>query len=166
MSKRRIEVSNGTRTSTNSLSNSVSNSINDNVDDIQSILDGIIGEDYIIKETGIRDLKQIFFLKLIIDTSIQSVYELSDLLPNLKKLVLDNSNIVTIRDLGIGLKLITSLSLSNCGLNDIDGIGALQSLEELSLSNNSIADVTPLAMHENIKVRIIIFRIYQYCLMY
>jgi Leucine-rich repeat (LRR) protein len=54
--------------------------------------------------------------------------------------------------LGIGLRHITSLSLSFCGLNDLDGIGVLTGLQEICLSDNFITDVAPLAMHENLQV--------------
>jgi Leucine-rich repeat (LRR) protein len=121
-------------------------------DDIQTLMDGIIGEEYIQKVVGNQELSKISHLSIEIDTSRQSVYDLCVILPNLKHLVLDNSIIPSVRDLGIGLRYITSLSLSFCGLNDIDGIGVLTGLQELNLSDNQINDVTPLAMHENLQV--------------
>ncbi|KAJ1437271.1 hypothetical protein B484DRAFT_238724 [Ochromonadaceae sp. CCMP2298] len=120
-------------------------------EDLQKLADGIIGEEYIQKETGTEDMASIVHLALTIDTTRQSIYELNEFLPNLKHLVLDNSNISSVRDLGIGLRSLTSLSLSCCGLNDIDGIGVLTGLQELCLSDNYITDVTPLAMHENLQ---------------
>jgi hypothetical protein len=123
-------------------------------DDLQTLMDGIVGEEYIQKETGIEDMATIVHLVLTIDTNRQSIYELNEFLPNLKHLVLDNSNISSVRDLGIGLRSLTSLSLSCCGLNDIDGIGVLTGLQELCLSDNYITDVTPLAMHENLQVSV------------
>jgi Leucine-rich repeat (LRR) protein len=66
--------------------------------------------------------------------------------------VLDNSTIGSIRDLGVGMRCLTSLSLSGCGLHDLDGIGVLTGLQELNLSDNYISDVTPLTMHENLEV--------------
>lgn len=120
--------------------------------DFESILNGIINEEYIQRETGVSDLKSITHLNLIIDTSQQCIFELSEILPNLKHLVLDHSNINSIRDLGIGLRHIISLSLSCCSLYDIDGIGVLTGLQELCLSDNYISDVTPIAIHENLQV--------------
>ena len=125
----------------------------DDEDAMQCLLDTIIGEDYIVQQTGITDFSKIIHLQLSIDTSQQSIFELSDLLPNLQHLELDNSTIASVRDLGIGLRRITSLSLATCGLNDLDGIGVLTGLQELNLSNNYITDVTPLAIHENLQVR-------------
>jgi hypothetical protein len=130
-------------------------------DDLQTILDGIIGEEYVREETGQEDLSTIVHLALKIDTSRQSVYDVHQFLPNLQHLVLDNSVITSVRDLGIGLRFIVSLSLSSCGLIDIDGIGVLTGLQELNLSDNSIADVTPLAMHENLQVLRVVPRLYR-----
>ena len=121
-------------------------------DDMQNIMNSIINEEYIRRETGADDMESIMHLNLIIDTADQSVFELSEILPNLKHLVLDHSNITSIRDLGIGLRFLTSLSLSSCSLYDIDGIGVLTGLQELCLSDNYLTDVTPLAMHETIQV--------------
>jgi Leucine-rich repeat (LRR) protein len=116
-------------------------------------MNSIINEEYIRRETGADDIEAIIHLNLVIDTAEQSVFELSEILPNLKHLILDHSNIASIRDLGIGLRFLTSLSLSSCSLYDIDGIGVLTGLQELCLSDNYLTDVTPLAMHENIQVR-------------
>ena len=115
-------------------------------------MDGLIGEEFVQKETGQDDLTQISRLALVIDTSRQSVYDLHEFLPNLNHLILDNSSISCVRDLGVGLRNLTSLSLSRCGLCDIDGIGVLTGLQDLSLSHNFIIDATPLAMHENLQV--------------
>ena len=120
--------------------------------DIQSIFDSIIGPEYLTEVTGTMDLSTVEFLDIVVDTAVQSILDLSDLLPNLKELVLDNSSVSSVRDLGVGLKLLKSLSLSSCGLHDIDGIGVLYDLRKLCLSNNYISDVTPLAMHENLEV--------------
>lgn len=120
--------------------------------DLQNIMDSVIGEEYLINATGQSDLSTVSFLDMVIDTQVQSVLELCDLLPQLRTLVLDHSNICSVRDLGTGLRTITSLSLCFCGLHDIDGIGVLSGLHELILSENHISDVGPLAMHDSLKV--------------
>ncbi len=127
-------------------------SSSEEVDDLQALIDGVIGEDYLIGITGATDLNKLDFLEIIIDTSVQSIFGLSELLPNLKSLVLDNSIISSVRDLGVGLRYITFLSLASCGLSDLDGIGVLTGLQEICLSDNFIQDVAPLAMHENLQV--------------
>jgi Leucine-rich repeat (LRR) protein len=136
---------------------------NEDKNDLQTIIDGLIGEDFIIRETGINNLSKIFHLTLKIDTSTQSIYELGDLLPNLKSLVLDNCKILSVRDLGLSLSRIVSLSLGFCGLNDIDGLGAFTGLKELNLHNNNLVDVTPLAMHENLQVEYMFRLSFHFC---
>ncbi len=124
----------------------------DGDDELQTLMDGIIGEEFITNATGTTNMLQIEHLEIVIDTTVQSIFGLSELLPNLKYLVLDTSVIGSVRDLGIGLRYIVSLSLSSCGLNDLDGIGVLTGLQEMCLSDNHISDVAPLAMHENLQV--------------
>ncbi len=121
-------------------------------DELLTLMNGIIGSDKITSITGHSDMTKVEHLSIVIDTNVQSIFNLCELLPNLKHLVLDNSIISSVRDLGIGLRHITSLSLSFCGLNDLDGIGVLTGLQEICLSDNFITDVAPLAMHENLQV--------------
>jgi Leucine-rich repeat (LRR) protein len=120
--------------------------------ELEHILASRIDEDFIVSISGIKDLNRIEYLSFQIDSNVQSVLDLPDLLPNLKHLVLDNSTITTIRDLGVGLRGLSSLSLSGCGLHDLDGIGVLHGLEELNLSDNYISDIAPLSMHEKLQV--------------
>ena len=75
---------------------------------------------------------------------------MGSLLPSLRELVLDGSTIVSIRDLGTGLRSLKALSLNDCGLSDIDGIAVFSELERLSLKNNNLSDITPLAMHDHL----------------
>lgn len=127
-------------------------SISDNGEDFQSILDAVISEEYIKKITGNVDLSKILHLELKIDSQLQSILDLKDFVPNLKYLVLDYSNISSIRDLGTGIRSLESVSLNSCGICDLDGIGVLTGIKELSVKDNFISDVTPLAIHENIMV--------------
>ena len=122
--------------------------------DLQKILDGILGVEYLRKATKQNDLSKVTSLQIVVNSSYQSLLDLKTHLPNLMSLSLDNSTIMSIRDLGVDLRNILILSLSACGLNDLDGIGVLTGLINLNVSNNSITDVAPLAMHENIEVKI------------
>lgn len=157
---RKIGYSESPRRSNQSKSNSFKEepqNTTENVSDpiqseLESLLASRIDEDYIISVTGVKDVSRIEYISLQIDTSIQSLLDLPDLLPSIKHLVLDNSTISSIRDLGVGLRNLSSLSLSGCGLHDLDGIGVLTGLQELNLSDNYIADITPLTMHEHIQV--------------
>lgn len=56
------------------------------------------------------------------------------------------------RDLGTSLQSLRILWLSRSGVTDLDGIGALCGLKELYLAFNDIADLTPLAMHDELQV--------------
>ena len=120
--------------------------------ELQRILDGIITEESLIQATGEDDLTVVQRLQLQVNTSFQSLLDLNHLLPSLRHLILDTSIISSVRDLGVGLRNLTNLSLNDCGLNDIDGISVLANLVELSACDNSIADVSPLAMHDNIQI--------------
>jgi hypothetical protein len=120
-------------------------------EELQMIIDGILGEDYLMEVTQQNDLSVVNRLQIQVNSSYQSLLDLNNFLPNLRELVLDSSTIVSIRDLGVGLRQLTTLSLNDCGLTDLDGIGVLTGLIQLSLMDNLIADVAPLAMHENIE---------------
>eukprot|EP01031_Cornospumella_fuschlensis_P028240 gene28240-34099_t len=120
-------------------------------EDYEAILSSAIDEKYIQSQLGDVDLQTVEYISLQIDSATQSIFELPELLPQLKHLVLDNSNVSSVRDLGVGLRSLWSLSLCGCALYDIDGIGVLTGLKELNVSNNFISDVTPLALHENLQ---------------
>jgi Leucine-rich repeat (LRR) protein len=122
-------------------------------DNMQSILDSIIGEEFLKKESGAQNLLLVERLEIQVNTTFQSILGISELTPNLKDLILDNSIISSIRDLGVGFNKLQRLSMRNCGISELDGIGVLVGLLELNLANNFITDVAPLAMHENIEVR-------------
>jgi hypothetical protein len=120
-------------------------------EELQMIIDGILGEEYLMEVTQQSDLSTVDRLQIQVNSSYQSLLDLNNFLPNLRELVLDSSTIVSIRDLGVGLRQLTTLSLNDCGLTDLDGVGVLTGLIKLSLMDNLITDVAPLAMHENIE---------------
>eukprot|EP01029_Cantina_marsupialis_P021701 TRINITY_DN5248_c0_g1_i1.p1 TRINITY_DN5248_c0_g1~~TRINITY_DN5248_c0_g1_i1.p1 ORF type:complete len:641 (-),score=164.92 TRINITY_DN5248_c0_g1_i1:245-2167(-) len=112
----------------------------------------LISEDKLLEVAGAASLDQITKLSIKIDTSDQSAAKLGELLPNIKELRLSGSKLSTFRDLGTSLKHLKILFLSQSGVKDLDGIGALEGLEELYLPFNDISDLTPLMMHENLQV--------------
>lgn len=120
--------------------------------EFECLMSSQINEEYILSLTGATDVSKIEYISFSVDTKEQSLYDLADILPNLKHLVLDNSHISSVRDLGIGLRFITSLSLSSCNLRDLDGIGVLEGLQELCVSDNLLTDIAPLTLHENLQV--------------
>jgi Leucine-rich repeat (LRR) protein len=112
----------------------------------------MITEEYLQQAACTEDLSSVTALTLRIDTSYQSLLDLGDLVRRLDRLVLDGSKVCSVRDLGVGLKFLSSLSLNDCGLSELDGIGMLTNLKELSARDNDIEDVTALALHETIEV--------------
>lgn len=112
----------------------------------------MITEEYLQKVAGTEDLSSVTSIKLQIDTSYQSLLDIGDFLKRLDHLILDGSKLSSIRDLGVGLKYLLSLSVNDCGLSELDGIGMLTSLKELSARDNDIEDVTALALHDTIEV--------------
>lgn len=118
----------------------------------KSVFDDMVTEEYLQKAAGTQDLLTVTSLQLQVDTSYQSLLDIGDLLKRLDHLTLDASKISSVRDLGLGLKYLISLSINDCGLSELDGIGMLTSLKELSARDNDIEDVTALALHETIEV--------------
>lgn len=118
---------------------------------MQSIVDSVIGEDHLRRLTNQQDLTTVEFLAIKVDLNTQSLLGVEDHLPSLTSLVLDESIISSVRDLGIGYKNLISLSVNSCALNDLDGINALSNLTDLSACDNFIVDAASLTMHDNIQ---------------
>ena len=138
-------------TTTTTINNNNSNSSNYDCDEeYQKLIDSEIGEERLRHESGCNDLTTVTTISFVVDTTDVSLLGLTELLPSLSSLVLDGSNIISIRDLGSSLRCLQYLSLNDCQLNDLDGIGVLVGLLELSLCDNNITDVAPLAMHDNL----------------
>ena len=107
----------------------------------------------LLKLTGALRAEDITTLEMVVDTSSQNVTHLGELLPNLSELKLNDSRVCSFRDLGTSLRSLKVLWLARCGITDLDGISSFGSLAELYLAFNDVADVTPLAMHDQIQVR-------------
>lgn len=88
------------------------------------------------------------------DSATQSLELLGEHLPKLRQLKLtDPSSVLSLRDLGSGLKHLEVLWMSRCGLQDLGGASALlPSLRELYLSFNDVVDATPLSGCEQLEV--------------
>ena len=118
---------------------------------LQMIADSVIGEEYLRRITNQNDLTKVEYLQMQVNLNSQSVLGIEDHLPNLSSLVLDDSVISSVRDLGTGFSSLISLSINSCALNDLDGINALANLKDLSACENFITDASSLTMHENIE---------------
>ena len=118
---------------------------------MEAISSRVIGEKYLIRLTNGADLECLKHLTLLVNTSRDSLLELGDVVPNLESLVLDGSIIESVRDLGTNLTRLLSLSMNNCGLTDLDGIGVLSGLKQLSVCDNEISECSTLTMHDSIE---------------
>ena len=88
---------------------------------LRNIQENEINEEYVRKVTDKEDLNSVDFIQLKVDSGLQSLFSLSELTPNLVSLVLDESTIGSVRDIGTGFKDLMSLSINSCGLYDLDG---------------------------------------------
>eukprot|EP00613_Pedinella_sp_CCMP2098_P053054 CAMPEP_0171896328 /NCGR_PEP_ID=MMETSP0992-20121227/47515_1 /TAXON_ID=483369 /ORGANISM="non described non described, Strain CCMP2098" /LENGTH=924 /DNA_ID=CAMNT_0012524325 /DNA_START=89 /DNA_END=2861 /DNA_ORIENTATION=- len=122
--------------------------------EINELQADILTEEKLRRLAGTRDLTRVTSLDLVLDSKDrqQGAEALGWLLPSLHTLVLDGSCLSSLRDLGTDLKGLTSLSLTDAGLEELDGISALPSLRSLKLRNNRVNDLTPLCMHESLQV--------------
>jgi len=101
---------------------------------------------------GTQDLVNVRQLELMIDSEHVDLDHLTEFLPSLNGLILDSSKIESFRDVGASLRMLCMLSVANCGIRELDGIGILSNLKEISLAHNQISDLTPLAMHEYLEI--------------
>ncbi|XP_035751255.1 leucine-rich repeat-containing protein 56, partial [Egretta garzetta] len=73
-------------------------------------------------------------------------------LPNLRELKLNNSLLVSVRDLGTTLSHLHVLWMACCGLSDLDGISSCSSLKELYIAYNNISDLSQLTWLDHLEV--------------
>ncbi|XP_053837450.1 leucine-rich repeat-containing protein 56 isoform X3 [Vidua macroura] len=98
---------------------------------------------------GVDDLQQVKALEMQVDTREISLGNFGVHLPNLRELKLNNSSLVSVRDLGTSLSHLCVLWMARCGLSDLDGISSCSSLkltwldhlEVLDLEGNNIEDI-------------------------
>jgi Leucine-rich repeat (LRR) protein len=98
--------------------------------------------------SGEADLEDVRNLEIEVDTSLQSIAHLGELVPNLETLKLTNSRVDSFRDLGTRLRNLQIIWVTRCGITELDGIVALSALKELYIAFNDVSDLSPLALHE------------------
>ena len=86
-----------------------------------------------------------------IETDREATDALGLLLPALERLKLRSSTLGSLRDLG-PLSRLRVLCAPRCGLTDLEGIAALEQVEEVYLAFNEVADCTALALHDRLAV--------------
>lgn len=93
-----------------------------------------------MKVAETEDLKTLERVHLKIKSTMICIQHLEVFLPNLVALDLDGSELSSLRDLGIHLRIKT-LNVSRCGLYNLDGTTGLTTLVELVADENHISSV-------------------------
>lgn len=101
---------------------------------------------------GVDDLQQVKALEMRVDTREISLGNFGVHLPNLRELKLNNSLLVSVRDLGTSLSHLCVLWMARCGLSDLDGISSCSSLKELYIAYNNISDLCQLTWLDHLEV--------------
>ncbi|XP_041894254.1 leucine-rich repeat-containing protein 56 isoform X2 [Corvus kubaryi] len=101
---------------------------------------------------GVDDLQQVKALEMRVDTREISLGNFGVHLPNLRELKLNNSLLVSVRDLGTSLSCLRVLWMARCGLSDLDGISSCSSLKELYIAYNNISDLSQLTWLDHLEV--------------
>ncbi|NXV54016.1 LRC56 protein, partial [Uria aalge] len=102
--------------------------------------------------TGVDDLQRVKALEMRVDTRENSLGNFGAYLPNLRELKLNNSLLVSVRDLGTTLSRLRVLWMAHCGLSDLDGISSCGSLKELYVAYNNISDLSQLTWLDHLEV--------------
>ncbi|XP_051808590.1 leucine-rich repeat-containing protein 56 [Acanthochromis polyacanthus] len=101
---------------------------------------------------GTPDLSCVTSLEVCVDTQEITLGNFGAYLPKLEKLKMNNSVIMSVRDLGTTLSHLQVLWMSRCCLQDLAGISTLCSLKELYLAYNNVSDVSQVGMLENLQL--------------
>ncbi|XP_042670167.1 leucine-rich repeat-containing protein 56 isoform X3 [Centrocercus urophasianus] len=121
-------------------------------DDGELLMDEYLSPRKLKALTGMDDLQQVKALEMQVDTRESSLGNFGAYLPNLRELKLNNSLLVSVRDLGTTLSHLHMLWMVCCGLLDLDGISAFSSLKELYIAYNKISDLCPLSFLDHLEV--------------
>ncbi|XP_049579137.1 leucine-rich repeat-containing protein 56 [Syngnathus scovelli] len=101
---------------------------------------------------GTKDLTHVTSLEICVDTRENSLGNFGSYLPQLVLLKMNNSVLMSVRDLGTTLSHLQVLWMSCCHLQGLDGISTISSLRELYLAFNQVSDLSQVGMLENLQV--------------
>ncbi|XP_068116402.1 leucine-rich repeat-containing protein 56 isoform X2 [Hyperolius riggenbachi] len=121
-------------------------------DEDESLIDEYLSPTRLKALTGVDDLRDVVNLQMCVDTRDHTLGNFGTYMPNLRELKLNNSVILSLRDLGTSLSNLQVLWLARCGLTDLDGIASFFSLKELYLAYNDLTDLSPVSMLENLEI--------------
>uniref|UniRef100_A0A673WEI1 Leucine rich repeat containing 56 n=1 Tax=Salmo trutta TaxID=8032 RepID=A0A673WEI1_SALTR len=102
--------------------------------------------------SGTEDLIRVTSLEMCVDTQESTLGNFGAYLPKLVQLKMNNSMIMSVRDLGTTLSHLQVLWMSRCNLADLDGIPSFSSLKELYVAYNSVSDLSQVSMLENLQL--------------
>ncbi|CEM02656.1 unnamed protein product [Vitrella brassicaformis CCMP3155] len=112
----------------------------------------VLDPSYLRHITDADDLSSVRSVELCVDVDEQPIAELGELLPSLRHLRLNGSNVPSLRELGVRFGCLRVLWLTRCGVRDLGGVQGLPALQELYLAFNAIEELWPLAGHECLEV--------------
>ncbi|XP_059681842.1 leucine-rich repeat-containing protein 56 [Gavia stellata] len=121
-------------------------------DDGELLMDEYLSPRKLKALTGVDDLQRVKALEMRVDTRENSLGNFGAYLPNLRELKLNNSLLVSVRDLGTTLSHLHILWMACCGLSDLDGISSFSSLKELYIAYNNISDLSQLTWLDHLEV--------------
>ncbi|XP_028264559.1 leucine-rich repeat-containing protein 56 [Parambassis ranga] len=99
---------------------------------------------------GTPDLSHVTSLEVCIDTQENTLANFGAYLPRLVQLKMNNSVIMSVRDLGTAFSHLQVLWISHCCLQDLDGISTFSCLKELYVAYNNVSDLSQVGMLENL----------------
>ncbi|XP_023697969.2 leucine-rich repeat-containing protein 56 [Paramormyrops kingsleyae] len=122
------------------------------VEDPEPLLDLYLSPEKLRVLGGCEDLRGVIVLEMSVDTRENTLGNFGIFLPSLVQLKMNNSLIMSIRDLGTSLSHLRVLCMARCGLIDLDGIPSFCSLKELYAAYNDISDLSQLSMLEHLEL--------------
>lgn len=117
-----------------------------------ALLSASITDEALQALAGTRDLENVRFLQMAVDSEFVPLSCLGDRLPALEQLKLNGSSLTSLRSLGTSMTKVRVLWLCRCGLKELDNLGALPELQELYLAFNDIEKLSPLTEADQLQV--------------
>uniref|UniRef100_A0A8C8S1Q2 Leucine rich repeat containing 56 n=1 Tax=Pelusios castaneus TaxID=367368 RepID=A0A8C8S1Q2_9SAUR len=121
-------------------------------DDGELLMDEYLSPSKLKALTGVDDLQHVKALEMRVDTRENSLGNFGAYLPNLRQLKLNNSLLISVRDLGSTLSHLQVLWMARCGLKDLDGISSCSSLKELYIAYNNISDLSQVSLLDHLEI--------------
>ncbi|KAK4886655.1 hypothetical protein RN001_002926 [Aquatica leii] len=106
----------------------------------------------LVRAANTNELETVSKVQLQVVAFETSLQRISIHIPRLTELILDGSVLMSLRDLGTGLKYLKILSVARCGLTNLDGLFHLETLEEFYAQDNRIMDLSPCGFLSDIRV--------------